>query len=268
MDSSLGDRSLVEALIDLASRAGARIMAHYGCGATDKADGSPVTLADAEAEDIIVEGLGRLLPGLPVLAEERAARGQFPASTEVFAAVDPMDGTREFLAGNGEFTVNIALVEAGRPVTGVLYAPARHRLWVGTSQGAEAMALAPGEAAAGSLDRGPIRTRLRPLDGALGLVSRSHPDLRAETYLAEHGVTRRLAVGSSLKYALIAEGSADITVRFAPITEWDIAAGHAILAAAGGFMAMPDGTPIRYGNAQERFRTPAFVASSAALAPA
>lgn len=259
------DPALLDALGSLASAAGARIMAHYGCTPEMKQDGSPVTAADREAEDVILEGLARLLPGIPVLAEEEAAAGRYPPASDVLIAVDPMDGTREFISGNGEFTVNIALIAGGRPIAGIVYAPALNRLWLGGSAGAEAMDIAPGDALAAARGRRVIRTREVPPSGPLALVSRSHPEAASEAFLTERGVRERLAVGSSLKYTLIAEGGAEVAVRFAAISEWDIAAGHAVLAAAGGRMARPDGRDLTYGRAAQGFKTEAFIACSAAF---
>lgn len=262
MPQRFRDSQLLEALGSLCSAAGLRIMSHYGASATLKADGSPVTAADNEAEEIILEGLHSLLPGVPVLAEESAAAGRFPATTDLLIAVDPLDGTREFLAGNGEFTVNIGLISAGRPVGGLLYAPARSRLWIGHGDRAEAMGLAAGEPIARAEGRAAIRTRPLPADGAVALVSRSHPEPAGEAYLAAHHVTGRLPMGSSLKFGVIAEGGADVTVRFASLAEWDIAAGHSVLESAGGRVTMPDGSPLTYGRAAKGFRCDAFVAAS------
>jgi len=266
MTSDFADPTFLDALASLASRAGARIMSHYGCDATLKGDGSPVTAADHDAEEEILAGLAQLMPGVPVLAEESAAAGRWPASTEVFVAVDPMDGTREFLSQNGEFTVNIAIIVAGTPVAGIVQAPALGRLWIGSARGAEAMDLAPGEAVGAARDRRAIQTRALPETGPVALVSRSHPDPASEAYYATRGITARRPVGSSLKYTLIAEGEADVSVRFASISEWDIAAAHAVLAAAGGAMTQPDGKPLIYGRADQRFRTEHFVACSGAYA--
>ncbi len=241
-------------------------MAHYGTTGSIKADGSPVTAADNEAEEVILAGLARLLPGVPVLAEEQAAAGRLPAASDLMVAVDPLDGTREFIAGNGEFTVNIGLIAHGAPVAGIVYAPARSRLWLGAGDRAEAMAVAPGAGFDTATGRGPVRTRPMPAEGPLALVSRSHPEPAVEAFLAGHGVTNRQAMGSSLKFAVIAEGGAEVTARFAPITEWDIAAGHAVLAAAGGSVTQPDGSPLVYGRAAHGFRTQAYVAASAAFA--
>jgi 3'(2'), 5'-bisphosphate nucleotidase len=268
MRRDFADPALLDALASLASRAGARIMSHYGCGSTVKGDGSPVTAADHDAEDEILAGLATLLPGVPVLAEESAAAGRWPASTEVFVAVDPMDGTREFLSQNGEFTVNIAIIVEGQPVAGVVQAPALDRLWIGSPLGAEVMALGSGHAVDVARERRAIRTRPLPATGAVALVSRSHPDAASEAFYAARGITERRAMGSSLKYTLIAEGEADVSVRFASISEWDIAAAHAVLTAAGGLMTQPDGTPLVYGRADRGFRTDPFVACSAAFAVA
>lgn len=263
MPARFNDPALVDSLGSLASEAGKRIMGHYGAAARSKSDGSPVTAADHEAEDVILEGLARLLPGVPVLAEESAAAGRLPDSTDLFVAVDPLDGTREFIGGNGEFTVNIALIAGGTPVAGIVAAPALNQLWLGHGSTAEAMRLAPGRPVNEAADRRRIATRPLPPEGALALVSRSHPDAAGEDYLASHGVVGRQPVGSSLKFTMIAEGRADLTVRFASICEWDIAAAHAVLQGAGGVMRRPDGAALVYGRADRAFRTDAFVASSA-----
>ena len=266
MTPDFTDSRLLDALGTLASRAGERIMAHYGGAASVKGDGSPVTAADHAAEEEILAGLATLLPGVPVLAEEQAAAGHWPASTELLIAVDPLDGTREFIGRNGEFTVNIGLIAHGAPVAGIVHAPALSRLWIGAGTRAEAMDLAPGAAIGAARDRRTIRTRPLPATGPVALISRSHPDPASDAYYAAQGVTERRPVGSSLKYTLIAEGEADVSARFASITEWDIAAAHAVLAAAGGAMTRPDGTPLVYGRADRRFRTDHFVACSGAYA--
>jgi 3'(2'), 5'-bisphosphate nucleotidase len=265
MSQRFRDSALIEALGALAVAAGSRVMAHYGATGTAKADGSPVTAADHEAEAVILEGLARLLPGVPVLAEEQAAAGRLPPASDLMVAVDPLDGTREFIARNGEFTVNIGLIADGQPVGGIIYAPARRRLWLGACGRAEAMMIAPGAPLDTADGRSPIRTRPLPPEGPLALVSRSHPEPRVAAFLAARGVSRRQAMGSSLKFAVIAEGGADVTARFAPIAEWDIAAGHALLVAAGGSMRGPDGSALVYGRAADGFRTQAYVAASAAF---
>lgn len=266
MTARFDDPRLLDALGTLASEAGAHIMAHYGGAATLKGDGSPVTAADHAAEEVILAGLARLLPGVPVLAEEAAAAGQWPESTDLLIAVDPLDGTREFVSQNGEFTVNIGLIAQGRPVAGVVGAPALSQLWIGAGDRAEAMTLSPGAPITQASERRRIATRPLPAAGPVALVSRSHPDPVSEAYYVERGIAERRPVGSSLKYTLIAEGEADVSVRFASITEWDIAAAHAVLAAAGGCMTQPDGAPLVYGRADRKFRTDHFIACSGAFA--
>lgn len=253
------DDALLEALAQVAMDAGARVMSHFGCASEAKADGSPVTRADTEAEDIILDALARLLPGLPVLAEEAAGAGRLPGDVATFACVDPLDGTREFIAGSDEFTVNIALVEAGAATAGVVYAPARARLWTGAKR-ATARAAPPGARLKDLETAGIIQTRARPRVGGKALVSRSHGERAADAWLAEHGFFERELVGSSLKFALIAEGLADVTVRFTPINEWDVAAGHAVLAAAGGGVFSHDGEVLAYGRRNTAYRTEPFVA--------
>lgn len=268
MSTDFTDARLLDALATLASRAGAAIMDHYGGAASVKGDGSPVTAADHAAERVILAGLADLLPGVPVLAEEAAAAGTWPVCEGTLIAVDPLDGTREFISQNGEFTVNIGLIAGGRPVAGVVYAPALSRLWIGAGDKAEAMDLAPGAPIGSATDRRTIRTRPLPPEGPVALVSRSHPDAATDAYYVARGIAEQRAVGSSLKYTLIAEGAADVSARFASITEWDIAAAHAVLAAAGGEMTRPDGAPLVYGRADRQFRTDHFIACSAGYAAA
>jgi 3'(2'), 5'-bisphosphate nucleotidase len=268
MSTDFTDARLIDALGTLASTAGAEIMAHYGGESSIKGDGSPVTTADHAAEKVILAGLARLLPDVPVLAEEAAAAGSWPASTRLLVAVDPLDGTREFISQNGEFTVNIGLIAEGRPVAGIVYAPALSRLWLGAGSTAEAMDLPPGAPISTAMNRRAIRTRPLPAGGPVALVSRSHPDAATSAYYAGRGIGEQRPVGSSLKYTLIAEGEADVSARFASITEWDIAAAHAVLAAAGGEMTRPDGAPLVYGRAERQFRTDHFIACSGAYAAA
>lgn len=259
------DPALLDGMVDLASQAGAAIMRHYGaCEARSKDDGSPVTAADEAADAIICAGLERLLPGVPVLSEERAET--FAASDlGAFVLVDPLDGTKEFLSGNGEFTVNIAVVVEGVPVSGVVYAPATGRLWVAGRQ-AECMELSPGESAAAARGRAPIRVRDRLAD-LTAVASRSHRDTQTEAFLARLPVASVRSAGSSLKFCLVAEGLADVYPRFGPTMEWDTAAGHAVVLAAGGVVLRPDGGPFLYGKAGRGFRNGEFIAaSSAALA--
>lgn len=247
-------------LADLAREAGRVVMAVYA-GNFDvrgKADASPVTAADEQAEAVILAGLQRLAPGIPVVAEESVAAGRVPdIAGGTWFLVDPLDGTREFVHRNGEFTVNIALIEAGVPVLGVVFAPA-----VGGASG-RLFAGAVGEGAwvEDSQGRRTIRCRPVPAEGLTVVASRSHGDAAAlDAFLAGRRVARLANAGSSLKLCLIAEGAADLYPRHGRTMEWDIAAGHAVLAAAGGQVTGIDGAaPLRYGK--PGFENPHFVAS-------
>ncbi|PWS34918.1 3'(2'),5'-bisphosphate nucleotidase [Falsiroseomonas bella] len=253
--------ALLPALVAIAAEAGARIVAIRSRPheVTAKGDGTPLTEADLAAEAIIAAGLARAAPGIPVVSEEDAARADPPPGA-AFLLVDPLDGTREFLGPSGEFTVNIALVEGGRPVCGVVYAPAIGRIWRGArGLGAEAAALAPGADPAG-LAWVPIRARPRPADALVAVASRSHLDPDTEAFLARLPVGRRRSIGSSLKFCLVAEGEADVYPRLAPTMEWDTAAGQAVLEAAGGSVTTPEGAPFAYGKAAAGFRNGPFVA--------
>lgn len=251
---------LAEELAVIAVMAAAPIMAIYAAGAVAarKTDGSPVTAADLAAQEVIMTGLAALLPGVPVLAEESAAEAAF-AAADVFVLVDPLDGTKEFLAGNGEFTVNIGLIEAGAPVCGAVYAPALESLWLGAS-GAEKLAVAAGCRLDQAGERGPIRVRPWPPSGLVAAASRSHGDGETEAFLAALPIIDRRGAGSSLKFCLIAEGAVDLYPRFGPTMEWDTAAGHAVLNAAGGALTCLDGQAFRYGKEAANYRNGPFVA--------
>jgi len=243
-------------------------MEHYGaCGSRSKADGSPITIADQAADDIICEGLARLLPGVPILSEE-SADSFVPREMETFILVDPLDGTKEFLSCNGEFTVNIAIVVMGIPVTGVVLAPAIGRVWMGRvwhgGSQAECMNLVPGGPAAQGSHRRTISVNDR-VAGLTAIASRSHRDAQTDAYLGRLPVTDVRSAGSSLKFCLIAEGAADIYPRFGPTMEWDTAAGHAVVLAAGGVVLKPDGQPFLYAKADQDFRNGPFIAASSAV---
>jgi 3'(2'), 5'-bisphosphate nucleotidase len=215
-----------------------------------KADQSPVTLADEAAHTVIVDGLARLMPGMPVVSEESREHA-LPAGADAFVLVDPLDGTKDFLAGRDEFTVNIALLRAGVPVLGLVAAPALGLIWRGAvGHGAERVA-------AGNTT--PIRTRAWPRDPCV-TVSRSHLDAETSAFVARLGALTPLPCGSSVKFCRIAEGAADLYPRLGPTSEWDIAAGHAVLAAAGGLVQTPDAKPLVYGLRAPDFRVPGFVA--------
>ena len=237
---------LAECFAAIAEAAGARIMAVYGTEAAEaKADGSPVTEADLVAHEVILEGLARDCAGIAVVSEEDAAH-RTPDAAESFILVDPLDGTREFISRNGEFTVNIALVEQGCPVAGVVFAPALGRLWVG-AVGAGARMRRAGDA-----QWQPIGCRRPDEAGVVAVASRSHRDAATEAFLAGQTVAGMRSMGSSLKFCLVAEGEADVYPRFGTTMEWDTAAGQAVLEAAGGRVLTPEGTPFRYGKADWR----------------
>ena len=240
----------------LAERAGEVVLEHYGEGVLvrAKADASPVTVADEAAEAVILARLAELTPEIAVVAEETVAAGHVPEVEEApFWLVDPLDGTKEFISRNGEFTVNIALVEGGLPVLGVVLAPALGKVWWGAVGHGAWMRDEAGER--------PIAARPRPKEGVVAVASRSHSDAQTEAFLDAQGVAERISAGSSLKFCLVAEGRADIYPRFGPTMEWDTAAGHAVLAAAGGKVSTRDGAPFRYRK--PGFRNPEFIATGA-----
>jgi 3'(2'), 5'-bisphosphate nucleotidase len=217
-----------------------------------KGDSSPVTVADRAAEQIILAALARTAPGVPVIAEEEVAAGRIPPHDDVYFLVDPLDGTKEFCRGGDDYTVNIGLIEDGAPVLGVVFAPATGRLH-GGSAGAGAWV---------DEGQGRIRIRTRPRGERLTAVaSKSHLNQATVDYLQyAAGDCGYVGVGSSLKFCIVAEGEADIYPRVSPTSEWDTAAGHAVLLAAGGLVVGPDGTSLRYGK--RTFLNRAFVATS------
>lgn len=244
---------LLENLAALARRAGELILEVYRSDFETHAkhDASPVTEADERAEALIVPALHALAPGVPVVAEEAVSAGCVPAVGAEFWLVDPLDGTREFIGRNGEFTVNIALVRHGLPVAGVVYAPALDRLFAGAA-GHGAWAEQGGA-------RHALAVRAVPAAGLTVVGSRSHGDDRAmRDYLHGRTVAQMRPAGSSLKFCLVAAGEADVYPRLGRTMEWDIAAGHAVLAAAGGRVVRLDGTPMTYGK--PGFENPHFAA--------
>jgi 3'(2'), 5'-bisphosphate nucleotidase len=256
--------ALAEDLVELAISAGRKIMAIYDGdqGQTTKGDGSPVTLADTAAEAVILEGLRRIAPGVPVVAEEEVAAGRVPTVGDRFFLVDPLDGTKEFISRNGEFTVNIALVEGGVPVLGVVYAPALGELWLGAvGTGARAAKVAEGGACAWT----DICVRPIPGDGLDVVASRSHLTEDTRQFIERFSVRDMVSAGSSLKFCRVATGAADLYPRLARTMEWDTAAGDAVLRAAGGMVTTVDGAPLRYGKRNQAddtdFANPWFVAA-------
>ncbi len=240
-------------------------MRHLGAGVAveAKADASPVTVADREAEALILEGLGHAAPGVPVVAEESAAAGHQVSPGATFFLVDPLDGTREYVDRCGEFTINIGLVAALRPVFGMIYAPALGELFVTLGARRAVKAHIPVQSSRASLhdaELAGIKTRLPDASALTALVSRSHPAPGTEAFLARYDVSEAIRVGSSLKFCRIAEGRADLYARLGPTKEWDTAAGQAILEAAGGTVAMLDGGPLVYGKAADDYFNPHFAA--------
>jgi 3'(2'), 5'-bisphosphate nucleotidase len=261
---------LMEPLTDLVVRAGDAILA-INRGALkieSKADQSPVTEADLAADRIIGDGLAWLAPDIPTLSEERANSVTRPFRGSFFL-IDPLDGTKEFIAGRDEFTVNLALVVDGSPLLGIVGAPALGILWRGlVGRGADRLRL--GEAGRRQVE--PIHTRPFPKTGEpwVAAVSRSHGDARTEAFIAQRPDVVRQELGSAVKFGRLAEGLVDIYPRLAPTSEWDVAAGCAVVTAAGGKVTDADGAPMRFGERREDCIVPAFIAwgdPSAALVP-
>ncbi|HSR00397.1 MAG TPA: 3'(2'),5'-bisphosphate nucleotidase CysQ [Sphingomicrobium sp.] len=245
---------LVDELSVAAREAGEAILeiVRRGFDVESKHDASPVTEADRAAELIILGALARAAPGVPVIAEEEVAAGRIPAHDDIYFLVDPLDGTKEFIRGGDDYTVNIGLIEGGTPRLGVVFAPATGRLHGGCV--GEGAWLDEGQG------RTPISTRKRS-EVTTAVASKSHLNQATVDYLeAAVGSCGYVSVGSSLKFCIVAEGKADIYPRAAPTSEWDTAAGHAVLLAAGGLVDGPDGEPLRYGK--RAFLNRAFVATS------
>lgn len=252
------------ALARIAYDAGEIILRHYAeeIVSHNKDDHTPVTAADVEAEKFILARLHHLVPGVPVVAEEEVAAGKTPKANGRFFLVDPLDGTKEFINRNGEFTVNIAEIVDGKPVRGVVHAPAKERLFFGELlSGAYEIDAKPGGPPDFAEAR-PIHARRAPLNGGLvAVASRTHRDKKTDEYLRSYPVKEFITAGSSLKFCLVAAGEADLYPRHGTTMEWDTAAGHAILAAAGGSLTKLDGSPFHYGK--PRFENPHFVARGA-----
>lgn len=251
--------ALARALGEIACAAGAVILdvREKGAHAREKADLSPVTEADERSEALIVEALARLVPGVTIVAEEQVARDGPPAVGEAFLLVDALDGTRGFLDGQTVFTVNIALVADRAPVWGVVYEPVAGDYYFGGPSGAF-FAPAPAGGAPDFGARRGLQTRAYPPEGLTATCSVHHMDPDTWAFLEAVGPAKRYACGAAKKFCEIAEGRADFYPRFLPTSEWDTAAGHAILAAAGGQLLTPDGAPFLY--AKPKFLNGPFVA--------
>ena len=255
---------LAEALIPAVLEAGRVEFRHFHAGVEvqRKADQSPVTIADHDAEAVLIAALGRAMPGVPVVAEELTASGHVPDIGHMFFLVDPLDGTKEFIAGRDEFTVNIALVVDRRPVFGIIYAPALGQLFFtrGPSEAVETH-IRPDEAVPKPGDHRfvTIHTREPNPRALVALRSRSHSSA-GDAFLDRLAISDTRRLGSSLKFCLIARGEADVYGRIGPTCEWDTAAGQAILEAAGGCVTNLAGVPLSYGHAGQKFTNPEFVA--------
>lgn len=263
MTKDLTNPALLDALTDIASQAGAAIMRVRSTGSTvrTKSDASPVTEADDAAEAIILDGLARVLPGVTIVSEEAASRGALPHLPDTFVLVDPLDGTREFIAGRDEFTVNIAVIRDGRPLTGIVGAPALDTIWRGAAgAGSERLRLRAGAAISDAAERIALRTKPHQGGPWRAMVSRSHLDPATEKWLTRFPAIERMDCGSSVKFCRIAEGKADVYPRLGTTSEWDIAAGDAVLSAAGGVVLSLDGMPVRYGQIARDLKVPAFIA--------
>ncbi|MAI90099.1 3'(2'),5'-bisphosphate nucleotidase CysQ [Ponticaulis sp.] len=255
---------LSDKLVKVSVDAGVVIMEIYNAASgieTDtKSDDSPVTLADQKAEDIILAVLKEVAPGVPVLAEESVAAGNIPDVGDEFFLVDPLDGTKEFIKKGTDFTVNIALIQNGRPVMGVVYAPARSHIWVaeGPATAWEAE-VAPGGDVPAAADRKPMKIRPLPEAGVTAVASKSHRTPETDEFLGKFKVAELVSMGSSLKFCMIAAGDADLYPRLGRTMEWDTGAAHAVISAAGGRVLTLEGIDLTYGKKERGYDNPHFV---------
>jgi 3'(2'), 5'-bisphosphate nucleotidase len=259
MSAAVNNAELLEAIAAAAREAGQAILeiVARGFDVETKSDSSPVTEADRAAELIILAALARAAPGIPTIAEEEVAAGRIPAHDRHYFLVDPLDGTKEFIRGGDDYTVNIGLIAHGEPLLGAVFSPARGTLH-GGAVGAGAWVERDGV-------RRPIATR-RPAQPPVAVASKSHFNQATADYLDQAAPgCGHVGIGSSLKFCIVAEGEADIYPRLAPTSEWDTAAAHAVLLAAGGRVDGPDGAPLRYGK--RAFLNRGFVATGGWAAP-
>lgn len=252
---------MLDILTAVTLMAGREIMAVHAAGphVTYKNDCSPVTEADQRAEDIILAALALHFPDIPVIAEEAAAKGIVPHIRNEFFLVDPLDGTKEFISGKQDFTVNIALVRDGTPVLGIVYAPALKVLWTGDGHTACKVHISD---AFEEMDVRKVRCRAKPTI-PIAVISRSHCTPKTEAFVAEHGLIDSISIGSSLKFCMLAEGAADVYPRFSRTMMWDTAAGDAVLRAAGGITLDMAGLPLRYeitDGTEDALANPDFIA--------
>jgi 3'(2'), 5'-bisphosphate nucleotidase len=261
---------MLDDIVVIARDAGREIHRIWKAGfeTSTKRDGSIVTIADEQAEAIILAGLAHVAPGIPVIAEEQVAAGRIPAINDRFFLVDPLDGTKGFAAGdNDAFTVNIGLIDRGRPALGVVYAPATGWLWAGSASAGAWRAHCDPATAQEAAPRTPIRVAERG-NGWRLVASGSFTGPKQSAFARLVGAAETVSASSSIKFCRIAEGAADIYPRFGPLSEWDVAAGHAVLLGAGGDVVTLNGAPIPYGLRDGRFELDGLLAFSAAAAAA
>jgi 3'(2'), 5'-bisphosphate nucleotidase len=258
---------MLEKFVEIAFSAGRLIMDVYMSDfqVFEKEDASPVTEADQRAEALILGELARFFPEIPVIAEEEAAAGRIPElSNGTFILVDPLDGTKEFINRRPDFTVNIALVENGVPIAGVVFAPARGVAYCGSGNYAEKL-IVDSDFRVSNREKIAVR---KPGGTLIAVASRSHNSPETMAFLEENGIKEYKSIGSSLKFCLIAEGEADVYPRFGRTMEWDTAAGDAVLRAAGGMTKNTDGSPFVYGKRNQAddsdFANPSFIARGSA----
>ena len=259
------DRGLLEALLPVVLAAGRIEMNYFDAGVEVqiKADATPVTVADHEAEVVLVDGLNKVAPGVPVIAEESVAAGKVPETGSEFFLVDPLDGTRAFIANKPDFTINIGLVRDNQPIFGIIYAPALGKFFATLSpEDAVEADIAPdsqGERLSDYTFR-PLLARDPDPNALVAFTSRSHAAHDTDEFLNRLPITETKKASSSLKFCLIARGEADLYARLGQTSEWDTAAGQAILTAAGGSVTTLDGAPLAYGKRSEGYINPHFVA--------
>ena len=256
---------VIDSLIVAALQAGRATLRYFGhdIAVRTKSDMSPVTAADDEAEATILKILADRLPDLPVISEEAAAAGKYASHADRFALVDPLDGTKEFVSGRGDYTVNIAVIEGTAPLLGVVYAPARGELYFTPDPGQARAATVGPDTDIDSLSANAgvyIRTRPPPETGLVAVASRSHMTEETQVFLDRLSVDKVSNAGSSLKFCVVARGEADVYPRFGRTMEWDTAAGHAVLKAAGGTVLSSEGGELSYGKRPERYANPSFIA--------
>ena len=265
--TSIDHGRLVRGLIPALVEAGRIEMAYFQAGVSveHKSDRSPVTAADREAEACLLQALGELSPGVPVVAEEEVAEGRVPELGPMFFLVDPLDGTREFIAGRPEFTINVGMVMDGHPRFGMLYVPATGELFATTGKDSAAWTTLPVGTDPPEFEKLAWKSLSGRVPNPADLVaveSRSHRSPETEMLLAEKGVARALKIGSALKFGVLARGDADLYLRLGATGEWDTAAGQAIVEAAGGLVTDLDGDPLVYGKTAQRFINQPFIAWS------